>query len=184
MAFKMQQYENLLIQLDQEAEQSKLHLKQIEQDIKEKHDVHCNSIERVQERVREQIEHQNQTYDHYMTVQEEMQNSRSAKVVQKHELTMKKLKRVNQDNLNKTMDLNCHNEERFSRRNQEYDEVLKQKRQTDVNTITRAKNKNSIMEDLMIEKDIELSKKVEKNRLMVVDAVQQLTIERKRKQEF
>ena len=68
MALKMQRYENLLFQLDQEAEQSKLHLQQIEQDIKEKNEVNSNSIERVQERVREQIEHQNQTYDHYMTV--------------------------------------------------------------------------------------------------------------------
>lgn len=68
MALKMQRYENLLFQLDQEAEQSKLHLQQIEQDIKEKYEVHSNSIERLQERVREQIEHQNQTYDHYMTV--------------------------------------------------------------------------------------------------------------------
>lgn len=40
------------------------------------------------------------------------------------------------------------------------------------------------MEELMREKEIEHSKKVEKNRLMVVDAVKQLSIERKRKQEF
>lgn len=40
------------------------------------------------------------------------------------------------------------------------------------------------MEELMREKEIEQSKKVEKNRLMVVDAVKQLSIERKRKQEF
>lgn len=40
------------------------------------------------------------------------------------------------------------------------------------------------MEELMREKEIEHSKKVEKNRLMVADAVKQLSIERKRKQEF
>ena len=59
---------------------------------------------------------------------EEKQYSKSSKVVDKYRMTMGKLKRVNEDNMNKTLDLKNHNDERFSKRDFQYAEVKQEKK--------------------------------------------------------
>ena len=73
--------------------------------------------------------------------------------------------------MNKTLNLKGHNEERFGLRDEHYAEVLNAKKRYDIATITRAKRKDSIKEDLMQQKEIELSIQIEKNRLRTNDAV-------------
>lgn len=120
MSARRERMHSLMLQLEEEAVQSKIRLAAIEEEIQVKSAAHQRSIEAVRERMQEKSDSVERVYDAHLSMQEQVQNQRTAKVVEKYNTTIKKLNRVNKDLMSKTMILREHNDDRFTKRDVQY----------------------------------------------------------------
>ena len=164
--------------------QSKVRLAAIEQDMLAKSTVHQQSIEAVREKMQERSENVERTYELHLAQQDQVQHQRTAKVFDKYNSTLKKLNRVNKDLMSKTMILRGKNEERFSKRDFQYSQILQDKHESDRAKLQRSANKNRQISELFQQKSIQLSQKIEEARLRRNDAHELYQQEIRKKQQF
>lgn len=152
MSARRERMHSLMLQLEEEAVQSKIRLAAIEEEIQVKSAAHQRSIEAVRERMQEKSDSVERVYDTHLSMQEQVQNQRTAKVVEKYNTTIKKLNRVNKDLMSKTMILREHNDDRFTKRDVQYSQILQDKHASDRAKIQKSASKNRQISELFQQK--------------------------------
>lgn len=168
---------------NKEAEEAKLTLIAKEKEIKARQDQHFRTLTQVREKCHEQFETQRQIYNKFNEIKEAQLLHRSEVVVKKYQMTQRKTKDLKERTATSVEEHRQKNYERFylrdeglDRKKEERDQFLKKEAQRHN---SRIKAREVILSNISIDG----MQKKERRQLRVADALFNLEMERKKKQE-